>query len=739
MSKLLILPFFFFLLAGCDSKEEDVGKKPLNSSQFSVNCELNMDAFLDILEKNIESDIRCLGETMNLFIRIVEPVRPGYISRKSLEEYIVKNRPEITPKMLNALKSVFDLNHLITGEQKEFISKKNVDLIVEFAQVFNKEAALNIWPSLNNNSPLNINLHRHNRKRLAESGKRISLALRKISGPRERTVRELNLEDLLKSFIGEENPEDIEEAKRFLALKRVLIGGDKSTITNLQFESIVEELDPILLIVLDITKVTKITSESNFILDLLVEDVNLLNGIIFKDEARLNDVLLSIDELSDMISVFLTDVDLKKYEELMEEVKVMLMNGEPGNIRGKELYALFLELQGIFSRGSDFFRLYDGNRGLLDSKDRVTLNSGTLIVPGEISADVTSDFVRITNGYRFFRGKHKAASYSREYRRNPEGMFEVLFLEYAVKKVAKRFGVASTGYGGHSLELKGISDLLKMCEALLVDFDVISAGSTEKTAETVTLLGSLFQYQSDDNTLLDVNEATELVLVLLTSLDLSSELHGNLKAMGCEDDGKERIAPECFKENFFGLMCGEYGNHFPLLMTSLGASENCSELRPSTANLEFLDQSIRAARSCHVNQTTNEEIWYSEGDIFTVMMALLHIETTILRWDVNGNNIMDPNEVMNAYPIYSPALDGFLKTMPAIVKTVKKQIFQYLIKYEKVPDVGSFGSVFDFVKFLLKFNKSAPANRKTIASVLRALSEQGTPAVCEASAFETAR
>ncbi len=739
MSKLLIFLLFFFVFAGCDFKEEDVGKKPLNSSQFAVNCELNMDAFLDILEKNIESDIRCLGETMNLFIRVVEPVRPGYISRKSLEEYIVKNRPEITPKMLKALKSVFDLNHLITGEQKEFISKKNVELIVEFAQLFNKEAAVNIWPSLNNNSPLNISLHKLNRKRLVESGKRIIQALRKIPGTRVQSIRELNLEDLLESFIGEENPEELEEAKRFLALKKVIIGGDKNTITNLQFESITEELGPILMIALDIKNVTKITSESNFILDLLVEDVSLLNGIIFKDPARIKDVLISIDELSDMISVFLTNVDLKKYEELMEEVKVMLMNGEPGNIRGKELYVLFLELQGIFSRGSEFFRLYDANRELLDSKDRVTLSSGTLIVPGEISSDVTSDFVRITNGYRFFRGKHKAASYSREYRRNPEGMFEVLFLEYAVKKVAKRFGVASTGYGGHSLELRGILGLLKMCEALLIDLDVISAGSTEKTAETVTLLGSLFQYQSDDNTLLDVNEATELVMALLTSINLSSELHGNLKALGCESDGKERVAPECFKENFFGLICRGYKNHFPLLMTSLGAGENCSELGPSSANLEFLDQSIRAARSCHINQTTNEEIWYSEGDIFTVMMALLHIETTILRWDLNENNIMDPNEVMNAYPIYSPALDGFLETMPAIVKTVKKQIFQYLIKYEKVPDAGDFGNVFDFVKFLLKFNKSAPASRKTIASVLRALSEQGTPAICEAPEFESAR
>ena len=55
----------------------------------------------------------------------------------------------------------------------------------------------------------------------------------------------------------------------------------------------------------------------------------------------------------------------------------------------------------------------------------------------------------------------------------------------------------------------------------------------------------------------------------------------------------------------------------------------------------------------------------------------MHIETTILRWDVrNRNNIMDADEVMDAYNIYSPALDGFLEDKPTIIKKLKKQIYQ---------------------------------------------------------------
>jgi hypothetical protein len=111
-----------------------------------------------------------------------------------------------------------------------------------------------------------------------------------------------------------------------------------------------------------------------------------------------------------------------------------------------------------------------------------------------------------------------------------------------------------------------------------------------------------------------------------------------------------------------------------------------------------------------------------------IFMAIMHIETTILRWDVrNRNNIMDADEVMDAYNIYSPALDGFLEDKPAIIKKLKKQIYQYMVKYEQIPNEKDFGSLWKFVKFLMSFNKQAPGNRKTIGSILVTIGEQGVP------------
>jgi hypothetical protein len=108
----------------------------------------------------------------------------------------------------------------------------------------------------------------------------------------------------------------------------------------------------------------------------------------------------------------------------------------------------------------------------------------------------------------------------------------------------------------------------------------------------------------------------------------------------------------------------------------------------------------------------------------TIMLAMIHVETTILRWDENANNFMDSGEVDKAYSIYAPALDGFLKDKNPIIKKLKKQIYQYMIKYEKVPDEKDFGSIMKFVKFLLSFKKDSPADRKTIASILVAIGKE---------------
>lgn len=107
-----------------------------------------------------------------------------------------------------------------------------------------------------------------------------------------------------------------------------------------------------------------------------------------------------------------------------------------------------------------------------------------------------------------------------------------------------------------------------------------------------------------------------------------------------------------------------------------------------------------------------------------VIVEMMHIEATMIRWDKNRNNRWDPDEADLAYSVYSTALDGFLETYPSIVKKLKKKIYLYLLKFEKVPSTDSFGGIVKFVKFLVSFNQNDGASRKTMAAVLRAIGNE---------------
>jgi hypothetical protein len=235
----------------------------------------------------------------------------------------------------------------------------------------------------------------------------------------------------------------------------------------------------------------------------------------------------------------------------------------------------------------------------------------------------------------------------------------------------------------------------------------------------------LFQFQSDNNQVMDVNEATEFGINLITSLTVTDYIFDFLKNKGCEFDEFNRVSPDCLRKYFFNALCSKYRTHFPLFFSSIGATNSCENIPDSEYNRQFFDKSARAARVCsNYTDGQKEEIYFNESDVSTIVMVMMHSEITVIKWDKNKDNILNPDEVNSAYSIYGPALDGFLVTKPSIIQKFKKQIYQYLIKFEEVPDEKKFKSIWKFIKFLMSFDKDAPATRKTIASVLKAIGDE---------------
>lgn len=717
-------------LGSCgDLLKTEVKKKELETTQFSVACTLSVSEFTKILEKNISSQIYCLKDNLYLFLRAVKSNKPGYLGRVELENYLLKNRSDFSPELVKALKAVFDLNSLITGESSSYISKDNIDALVEFALKFNEEAALNIGPIFQSKASVSYILHQNHKDRISASTKAIMMALRKVFNSNRRgEIHQLNLSELLDQFSTDETQDEINEIRDFLFAKKILLGGEREILTHKEVERLILNLDKLLLIVLDVVRYQYVQLNQESIIQLLRRDVQDLTDVLFDPDLgnRDQEVLVVIDDLFKLINRYVDNLNVYDFQNIILEVKQLLMGGNKEVVTGRDLKELTEHANSVLKMGTVFHRIYKRFEIDLESPRPISINFDEYRHSYPEHQKELAEFERIVKNYRFFKGEFISPYYQHSFKRNAAGVFEVALFEYALKILIRAYGSLSPNegtVGGYSIDNAQMKALVKKFEPDLVAMGLIQEGRGESTGNTISLLGTLFQYQSDNNKVMDVNEATEFALALFSGLSMASELHKELLKV-CPADQYDRLDPQCMRENYYPRFCEKYYRYYPKMFEEFGA-KSCAEFVNNKQSAEYLDQTIRAARNCNFyTDGDKEEIPYSESDMMLIITAMAHVETTILRWDKNENNILDPSEVDAGYSIYESAIDGFLDDYPSIVRKFKKQIYLYLIKYEEIPAVDSASSAWRLVRFLGSIRKATPAKRKTIASILRVIGEQ---------------
>jgi hypothetical protein len=738
LRSLIILALTLFTLSGCgDLLGTKIVKRDLDTSTITnLGCELDTGKFSEIMDEVISSQIRCLGEYLNFWLRVVKTRLPGHLDLAELEAFLRKdtdlNLSDSEKKQLIlALNSFFDVSHLITGERPGFISKETMNKVVELAVVFNIEAVKNFQPIFSDRTQISMSRHRKNRERIGEASAKILKVLIPIfNASRPDQIHKLNIISLLENFTQESNREYIDKAKKVLFLKKVFIGGENEVLTNDEVKRLIDNFSRLTQVSLDLVRYRHILLNQKELVDYLRVAIRDLYTVYTTGPLNNRDgeLIFTVEEAFSAVKLFVSEEDfnIEKFRKLIVEAKTIIMEGNSIEVRGKDLKNLFTHASSLLQTGITFYDIWEKLKTDLERTDDISpglFDDYRLNNPA--SAKEVDQFERIARKYRFFKGEFQAPFYIRGMKRNADGFFEIALLEYGIKLLFKAYGVPNPNpneVGTHSMDKMKMQNLIMRFRAELFELDLITPGREISTADNISLLGTLFQYQSDKNGLMDVNEGTEFAVALLSSIKITDDIFKTMAKTPeapenkCSIDEFNRLEPVCFKEQFWSSLKKDYSFNFPLMLKFV--DDNKTAGRDAT-NSVFLQRAIGASRGCNFyTDGAKEEIPFSKGDIMSVLIALMHAETTVLRWDKNGNNTMDPDEVMDAYEIYSPALDGFLDGKPGIIKALKKQIYQYLIKYEQVPNEKDFSSLWKFVKFLLSFNKKAPATRKTIISIL---------------------
>lgn len=736
LNKIIILFLLSLLTLSCSN---DLKKSEIKKEKFSLplSCEIDSDAFSNIVKENIEPEIDCLGETFEFFIEAVKTDRPGYLSKKELLNFAKQQMPEQVDNLNVAVKAMFYVGQLMFAEDGQYLHGDHVKDIIDILKVVNREIISIYFNLVTDKLSHPLSYHQKKRSEGMAAVEKIVESMKKVFKKERTQVDKVSILDFLQLFQTDKNFDTIEVAKSFLFAKKLLIGGESHSITHTEFLSIIENLPHLVSLAFDIIRFEKISFENEagwieFFKAIIVhareniiqKDLN-TNEVIFTTRELLNG-LKSIKRLEpDMI-------DFSPYKDLALEVKELLV-GKGEGFTGHQLNGLLDEAQQILSQAQfvqetyQYFSSYiEGEKGKLDPKLKppgLGYSLESFPVKSAQEDAWKKELIRVLENYRVFKVENQAPIYSNQYERSLRGVLEIRLVEYLLKKVIvfyenkmpcdssifpTKFRCEKEDYSATITKYQ-IENLINKFSPLLIELEVILPGKEIAMAENITLMSALFQFQSNGDSLVDVPEVTEFLVAIMAGSSFGGTLFESFE-QECPVN-KERVDVACFRKNFFDNLWNNKEIDYRKFLPRLFQAVNKLDI---DEQVDLIASVSQFARACY-QYSDGEEIPYNKGDMLSVFGGMLFIESTLLRFDENSSNVMEWWEVEKAYKTnFKTAIAGFLPE--SLSDNQKYKIFQYLIKKMKIPKtIQALG----WLLFKPNKKKRSDADRMTFASIIK--------------------
>lgn len=745
----------------CDdlfTSDSDDGR---DSIRHQATCELDDKAFAFILEKDISTDLDCLRDNLNDFIDLIKTDRPGSISREVLKKFVTSGATDVDTDLASIIDSVFDMSHLILGTEKEYLGRTDMETLIDFLKYFNQH----IWRSyryFNNESEVNYLRHIKERDIVFNEFSLITQELRKIYRPHRDKLDTINTEELIFN-VFKDKTETLEKIRSLMFLKRAFLGGEVWKLSHLEVSSALDVLPPLAQVALDIAKIDRyeFQNEQQTLIKVFLRDIDIVNKYLFFNGHSHESVFTIYDAINAILTVApdLLPFDISKYpREIMQLKEIILGNG--GEIvSAKEVKSAMEQGKYLLNEADLFYRVYDYYRSDMSSSKPISHDFSDFPLRNSQEKEFLEHFARIATSYKFIKGDVTSPYYTYDFYRNENSFFQTGVLEYLIELVMAYYGRPNkNARGGYDMTLSDTVQLVRDFKWFLRDYGIINigrvgGGEIEGVADNLVLMSTLFQYQSNgcetDYVCMEIPEITEFVVGLLTAVEVKDFFTDTMISL-CQNglDQYDRIAPECFRKNFLnvietpipgdGRSIADYMPYMhKFIINMVDKLPEGSAITESKDFMKFITETESFTRSCmyYDQENQTDEVYLKVNDAFAVFAGLLNVESTFLRFDLDRNNVVDAknvhgkNEVLNAfYKTYKGALTALVVDKVGgqewVAKLVAKPIFQYLVKFGKVPEVERFKSIWRFIRFILKRSRNADISRTTISTMLKTISEQ---------------
>jgi hypothetical protein len=199
---------------------------------------------------------------------------------------------------------------------------------------------------------------------------------------------------------------------------------------------------------------------------------------------------------------------------------------------------------------------------------------------------------------------------------------------------------------------------------------------------------NLFVYSSNGDNYLDVSEGMEYASFLLSMKNFGKRIFLNGIAKACPSLGKDPmgwdwVSIECFQREFI-MNRHEYWKHQPGLLAFYDGLSPAQQ-----ADFETVMQ--KGARRFGATQ---EPVGSFDIDGYSGLMH--YLEALVQRFDYDQNQILNLDEILNAFPIFKNTLARFAQMDPVEDHDTLEAVFTYTVYYGEAPKKD----ILNLVKFL---------------------------------------
>jgi hypothetical protein len=693
MLKLQTSPFLKCLLfivtisvcsCGYVSDKSPQGAEVYRSSELQ-SCKIDIEQLSQIFKSIQKPQILCIQENFIQYIKYIRNSSQNSISESELIEFVNKMYPNQNESISKSLKVLFDLNMILLGDPKGHISKENIIPLFDFINILNVEA-VNINQILSDMKADELADHYwQNRDHLRSSTERFSSAAAQII---ESSQDKLNQQVNIKQFIldmtnnlGVKNL-NLEVIDSLLFAKKLLVSGEKENISRYELKYLFSKLPQVLMQVYDLqySNKTHFNNDEEFARFKLQNVQSLYHLLQFNQS---NFSLLTIDQLLNTLSTITKNSNINNFKISIVSLKSKLLNNSSDSItlsdtkKFLDLYNEYTEKNYFntvtYNAYNDIMKTHQPILSLeqLDMPDRYDLLSAKRVK--ELHLDFNETAVKT----RYYREEQEGIPYiGSEIRRNKYGFLQTQTTSFIIDKLLKAYGHQDQDTH-YQLNVDEFKIFLSEMEPVLRELKLWSPDKS--FAQNTILMADLFQTNSNGDLLLTTTEGTEYAQLAFSATELAKKAGEKLTPV-CdigENSKDPTIETQCYNDNFFSLILNELNEkqYFPSLNKYIESS-TLQEMK------EYLESVESFARETPMSAPIN----LRESSL--IIGSMLNIESTFMRFDKNNDNIIDFNELDDAFNIYKNMIISIAKLKPN-QEVYAKSVFLYMVTKSKPPPSGS--------------------------------------------------